>query len=89
MINEADRPLDSSSACLSYLQDSHWGWNKMAAVFQMTFSNAFSWISVYEFQSKISLKFVPKVPINYIPDLVQIMAWHPTGDKPLLEAMMA
>ena len=25
---------------------------------------------------KISLKFVPKHPINYIPALVQIMAWH-------------
>ena len=25
---------------------------------------------------KISLKFVPKGPINSIPALVQIMAWH-------------
>ena len=25
---------------------------------------------------KISLKFVPKVPISNIPALVQIMAWH-------------
>ena len=38
---------------------------------------------------QISLKFVPKGPINNIPALVQIMAWCQTGDKPLFEAMMA
>ena len=32
---------------------------------------------------KISLKFVPKVRINNIPALVQIMAWRRPGDKPL------
>ena len=37
---------------------------------------------------KISLKFVPKGPINNIPALVQIMAWHRPGDKPLSESMM-
>ena len=34
---------------------------------------------------KISLRIVPKVPINYIPALVQIMAWLRPGDKPLYE----
>ena len=37
---------------------------------------------------KISLKFVPKVPISNIPALVQIMAWRRPGDKPLSEPMM-
>ena len=37
---------------------------------------------------KISLKFVPKGPINYNPALVQIMAWHRSGDKPLSEPTM-
>ena len=37
---------------------------------------------------KILLKFVPKVPINNIPALVQIMAWRQPGDKPLSEPMM-
>ena len=37
---------------------------------------------------KVSLKFVPKGPINNIPALVQIMAWHCPGDKPLSEPMM-
>ena len=37
---------------------------------------------------KISLKFVPKGPINKIPALVQIMAWRRPGDKPLSEPML-
>ena len=37
---------------------------------------------------KISLKFVPKFPINDIPALVQIMAWRGPGDKPYSEPMM-
>ena len=45
------------------------------------FENVWIWI-------KISLKCVPKVRINNIPALVQIMAWHRIGDKPLSESMM-
>ena len=37
---------------------------------------------------KVSLKFVAKVQINYIPALVQVMAWHRPGDKPLYESLM-
>ena len=37
---------------------------------------------------KIPLKFVPKAPIINNPALVQIMAWHQSGDKPLSEPMM-
>ena len=37
---------------------------------------------------KISLKFVPKGPINNIPALVQIRAWRGSGDKPLSEPML-
>ena len=37
---------------------------------------------------KISLKFVPRDPINNIPALVRIMAWRQLGDKPLSEPMM-
>ena len=36
-----------------------------------------------EISIKISLKFVPKGPINNIPALVQVMAWRRPGDKPL------
>ena len=37
---------------------------------------------------KISLKFVPKRPINNVPALVQIMAWRRRGDKSLSEPLM-
>ena len=39
--------------------------------------------------NKILLNFVFKGPINNMPALVQIMAWHRTGDKPLSEPMMS
>ena len=38
---------------------------------------------------RISLKFVHNGPIDNKPALVQMMAWHRTGDKPLSETMMA
>ena len=52
-------------------------------IFKCIFLNENVWISI-----KISLKFVPKGPINNIPALVQIMAWRRAGDKPLSESMM-
>ena len=38
--------------------------------------------------AEISLKFVPKDPINKIPALLQIMAWRRPGNKPLSEPIM-
>ena len=43
----------------------------MAAIFKRIFLNENIPISI-----EISLKFVPRGPINNIPVLVQIMAWH-------------
>ena len=40
------------------------------------------------FTINISLSFVLKGPIYNIPELLQIMAWHRSGDKPLSEPMM-
>ena len=37
---------------------------------------------------QISLKFVPRSPIDNKPALVQVMAWRLTGDKPLPELML-
>ena len=53
-------------------------------IFRCIFLNENVWIS-----TNISLKCVPKGPINNIPALIKIMAWHQTDDKPLSEAMMA
>ena len=70
----------------------HWGRDKMArqngrhfpdGIFKCIFLNENIWISL-----KIWLKFVPKVRINKIPVLVQIMAWRRPGNKPLSEPTM-
>ena len=53
-------------------------------IFKCIFLNENVWNPI-----KISMKFVPKGPINNIPALVvQIMAWRRPGDKPLSEPMM-
>ena len=52
-------------------------------IFRCIFLNENVWIPL-----KISLEFVPKVPISNIPALVLITAWLRPGDKPLSEPMM-
>ena len=52
-------------------------------IFKCIFLNENVWILI-----KISLKLVPKGPINNIPSLIQIMARHQTGNKPLSEIML-
>ena len=52
-------------------------------IFKWIFLNENVWISI-----NISLKFVPRGPINNIPLLVHVMAWRRPGDKPLSEPMM-
>ena len=70
-------------------QLTYWGRDKMAVVSQTILSNAFSWMKMHEWISlKISLKLVPKGPINNIPALVQVMAWRRPGEKPLTEPMV-
>ena len=49
-------------------------------IFKYIFINEKFCISIW-----ISLKFVPIGLIDNRPVLVQVMAWHQTGDKPLLE----
>ena len=52
-------------------------------IFKCIFLNQNVWVSV-----KILLTFVPNGPINYIPALVQIMAWRRPGYKPLTGPML-
>ena len=52
-------------------------------ILKCIFLNGNVWIPI-----KMSLKFVPKGPINNILALVQITAWCRTGDKPLSEPMI-
>ena len=62
--------------------------DKMVAISQTTFSNSFLLIIFFCIWIWISLKFVPKCPIENKSALVQIMTWHRTGDKPLSEPML-
>ena len=66
----------------------HWGWDKMAAMSQMTFSNVIFLNENVRISIKISLKFVRMGPINNIPPLVQIRARRRPGYKPLSEPMV-
>ena len=66
----------------------HWGWDKIAAISQTTFSNAFSWNKNMWISLMISLKFVSKDRINNFPALAQITVWRRAGDKPFSEPMM-
>ena len=66
----------------------HWKWDKMATILQMTLWNAFPGMEIFVLRLKKSLQFVRKVSINNQPTLFQIMAWRRTDDKPLSEPMM-
>ena len=66
----------------------HWARDEIDDILQTTFLNCIFlngnvWISI-----TISLEFVPKGRINYIPALVQIMAGRRPGGKPLSEPIV-
>ena len=56
-----------------------WGWDKMSAIFQTTFS----WIQCIDFDW-----YFTEGQIDNIPSLVQTMAWRQPGDKSLSEPMV-
>ena len=41
-----------------------WGWDKMAAIFQKTFSNTFSWMKIYEFQLRFHWSLFLRVKLT-------------------------
>ena len=42
----------------------HWGRDKMAAIFQTTFSNAFSWMKMYKFRVRFHWNLFPRVQLT-------------------------
>ena len=83
------RRLWNFKKLLAYLTSlTHWGRDEMNNISQTTFSNAFSSMKMFEFRLKFHWSLFPRVPINNIPALVQILAWRRSGDKPLSEPMM-
>ena len=39
----------------------HWGWDEMNNIWQMTFSNVFSWMKMFEFRLKIHWSLFPRI----------------------------
>ena len=67
----------------------HWGRGKMAAIFaDDIFTCIFLNENICSSIKIMSVKFVPKRPIDNIPVLGQIMAWRRPGDKPLSEPIL-
>ena len=44
----------------------HWGWDKMPVIFQMTFPNVFSWMKIYEFQLNFHWRLFPRVQLTIL-----------------------
>ena len=59
------------------------GWHFPDNIFKSIFLNENIWISII-----ISLKFVPKNPINNMTALIEMMVWRRSGNKSLSEPMM-
>ena len=52
------------ATCLTHCQTlTHWGRDKMAAIFQTTFSNGFSLMKMYEFRLKFHWSLFPRVQL--------------------------
>ena len=66
----------------------YWGRDKMPdVIFQLTFSNEFSWMKMYKFQLRFHWSFFPRVQLSKF-QYWKIMAWHQPGDKPLSDPML-
>ena len=83
MVNQTCGSLRPETSFINTLRPRQNGRHFADDIFKCIFLNENVWISI-----KISLKFIPKGPINNIPALVKIMAWRRPGDKPLSEAMI-
>ena len=79
--------MNVKPGCIVGIQLTHWGQDKTVAILLTTFWNAFSNENTY-ISIKISLKFVPKDPINNITALVHVMGCRRPGAKPLSEPMI-
>ena len=78
--------MNKSYDFIAYL--THWGRDKMAAVSQIMFSNAFSWMKMFEFRLKFhwSLFLRVQLTIFIVPSRRQAIIW--TNDGKLTDAYM-
>ena len=85
IISWSDSQQQSLSTPHWLICSTHFPLDKMAAILS---DNIFKCIFLYEnyrIPILISPKLVPRSSIDNKPALVQVMAWHRTGDKPLPE----
>ena len=62
----------------------HWGWDKMAVIFQTTFSNAFSWMKMNEFWLNFHWSLFPRVQLTIFQH------WFPMlAPRTLLSGMLS
>ena len=66
----------------------HWGLDKMADISQTTFSNAFSWIEIYQFRFIFHWSLFLRVELTIFQHRLRWLAWRRPGDKPLSEPML-
>ena len=60
---------------------------KMAAISQTTHSNAFLWMETLVIWFKLHWRLFRKGLIDNKPALIQVMAWHRTGDSKLINTL--
>ena len=51
-------------ALLTFVALTHWGREKIAAIFQTTFSNAFSWMKMFKFRLRFLWSLFPRVQLT-------------------------
>ena len=81
-ISDKHNGQEGCNAAINSLRPRRNGHFNADVIFKCIFLNENVW-----FPTKMSVKFVPKGPINNILALVQIIAWRRPGDKPLSEPM--
>ena len=67
----------------------HWGWDNMATILQMTFVIAFSWMKKYEFWLWFHWSFFLRFQLKNVSiGSDKVMGWRRSSDKPLSEPML-
>ena len=67
----------------------HWGRGKMAAIFQTAFSNAFSWMKMFEFRLKFHWSLFLRVQLTIFQHWFRLwLGAECSDDKPLLSEPM-
>ena len=60
----SDHKSRTCNSSITWQHKFFWGRHKMAAIFQTTFSNAFSWVKIYEFRLRFHLSLFPRVHLT-------------------------